>query len=145
MLRFMDESHRDMSSVHWYKSGVSSADFFSQISVMRVGDCTVHHGWTLHDAPPQNNSLSRLAIGFTYVIGDATVLGDFDSKTPSRYSQFKDEDEYSYRDWLKDLKEGDVIDHPLLPLVYRGLKIFPPRKYSRRGSHTPQKYIYESF
>lgn len=125
MLRFLGGSHRDMSQKHWYE-GVddmkSRYGGYGQARALSVGDCTVHHGWVLHYAPPQlptSQYKNRLAIGFTYVAGDATVLTDLYKQTDqNRRATFGDEDEYSYRDWIKDLKEGDVIDHPLLPLVF---------------------------
>jgi len=125
MLRFLEGSHRDISQKSWYK-GVNDIptryNGYAQARYLKVGDCTAHHGWVLHYAPPQNTEseiTNRLAIGFTYVAGDATVLLDkYGTSNPHRRSRFGDEDEYSYRDWMKDLQEGDVIDHPLLPLVY---------------------------
>jgi hypothetical protein len=127
MLRFASGSHRDMSREHWYSSDHVDVVSYSQAYSLNVGDCTVHHGWVKHYAPPQSSANIRLAIGFGFVIGDATVLQDFPAHTPNRYQEFRDEDEYSYRDWIKDLKEGDVIDHPLLPLVFDA-RIVQPRK-----------------
>lgn len=126
MLRFLGGSHRDISQKNWYH-GVAEMKSryggYGQARTLEVGDCTVHHGWVLHYAPPQlktSQFQDRLAIGFTYVAGDATVLTDlYGQDTNShRRATFGDEDEYSYRDWIKDLSEGDVIDHPLLPLVF---------------------------
>jgi hypothetical protein len=127
MLRFLSGSHRDISQASWY-NGLNDMETryggYAQARALNVGDCTVHHGWVLHFAPPQPKASEfkdRLAIGFTYVAGDATVLNDPYAQTdPNRRYRFGDEDEYSYRDWIKDLKGGDVIDHPLLPLVFDG-------------------------
>ena len=119
MLRFVSGSHRDMSREYWYNENYSQSVIHTQAFSLQVGDCTVHHGWINHHAPQQSNSKSRLAIGLTYVIGDATVLRDLPASLDNRYKEFSDEDEYSYRGWMKDMKEGDVIDHPLLPLVFR--------------------------
>lgn len=128
MLRFLSGSHRDISVKNWYNDFDASAEMvaryggYAQARALDVGDCTAHHGWVLHDAPPQpkeSEFKDRLAIGFTYVAGDATVLTDLYSQTDrTRRANFGDEDEYSYRDWIKDLNEGDVIDHPLLPVVF---------------------------
>jgi hypothetical protein len=125
MLRFLEGSHRDISQKIWYKGldEVSTRyEGYSQPRALRVGDCTAHHGWVLHYAAPQNEESEhkqRLAIGFTYVAGDSTVLNDlYNRYDPHRRAHYGDEDEYSYRDWISDLNEGDVIDHPLLPLVY---------------------------
>jgi hypothetical protein len=130
MLRFLDGSHRDISYKNWYHGMDGTEELkaryggYAQARALDVGDCTVHSGWVLHDALPQpkdSDFKDRLAIGFTYVAGDATVLTDLYSQVdPNRRAKFGDEDEYSYRDWIKDLKEGDVIDHPLLPLVFDG-------------------------
>lgn len=130
VLRFLSGSHRDMSQRFWYHGleNISTRyDGFEQAKALDVGDCTVHHGWVVHYAPPQPKAShwkDRLAIGFTYVAGDSTVLPDpYRRSNPHRRCRFGDEDEYSYRDWIKDLHEGDVIDHPLLPLVFNS-KVF---------------------
>lgn len=148
MLRFIAGSHRDLSREHWYGSDYAESTTYSQAHSLDVGDCTIHHGWVKHYAPPQTKENSRLAIGFTYVIGDATVLNDFPADTSNRYTSFKDEDEYSYRDWIQDLKGGDVIDHPLLPVVFNK-RIVQPQKamYQKREfeEDIPDIYLYESF
>lgn len=149
MLQFAPGTHRDVSREHWYGPDRPESVEFAQAHTLKVGDCTAHHGWIKHQAPPQPNSNSRLAIGFTYVIGDATVLTDLPAKTSNRYTEFRDEDELSYRDWIKDLKEGDKIDHPLLPLVYED-RVVTPHKNSFRKRHFNEeemasvKYLYES-
>lgn len=83
-----------------------------------VGDCTAHHGWTLHAAQKQpRRNTARVAIGFSYVYADARVLGGISSAHPVDM-KVPDEDEISYGRWLSDLNQGDAIDHPLLPIVY---------------------------
>ena len=89
---------------------VSSSD-------LEVGDCSVHHGWTLHAAPKHSNPMPRVAIGFSYVYAHARLLGNITS-TQSVDRLVPDEDEISYGKWLPDLRMGDIIDHPLLPVVY---------------------------
>ena len=127
MLRFLSGSHRDISHKIWYHvldDMENRYGGYSQARYLNVGDCTAHHGWLIHCATKQPDSAvhkDRLAIGFTYIAGDSTVLPDLYCQNRSqshRRTQFGDEDEYSYREWIKDLKEGDVIDHPLLPLVF---------------------------
>ena len=49
--------------------------------------------------------------------GDANVL--IKDGNPRKGRESHDEDEASYKPWLKDLQEGERIDHLLLPLVYR--------------------------
>mmetsp|Transcript_26677 Transcript_26677/g.45077 ORF Transcript_26677/g.45077 Transcript_26677/m.45077 type:complete len:150 (-) Transcript_26677:1611-2060(-) len=149
MLQFAPGTHRDVSREHWFGPGLVEAIEFAQAHTLAVGDCTAHHGWIKHYAPPQPNHNSRLAIGFTYVIGDATVLRDLPAETENRYAEFGDEDELSYRDWIKDLQEGDVIDHPLLPLVHNE-RVTEPHKNTFKKKKFDEnemksvKYMYES-
>lgn len=128
MLQFAPGSHRDVSREHWFGPNSPEAFTFAQAHTLEVGDCTAHHGWTKHWAPGQPTDTPRLAIGFTYVIGDATVLSDWKAVTNNRYAPFKNEDEISFRDWIGDLKEGEVIDHSLLPIVYDGHPVVTPHK-----------------
>lgn len=124
MLRFVPGSHRDMSQAHWYTAEHEETVEVVQARQLRVGDCTVHHGWIRHFSPPQKKGVS-LAVSFTYVIGDATVLDDFPAVSPLRYTTFEEEENCSYRDWIADLHGGDVIDHPLLPIVFDARIIAP--------------------
>ena len=77
-----------------------------------------HHGWTLHCAgvqPP--GSKPRLALTASYFADGAKVLarkGD----SSVRQQLLHDEDAESYQGWLKDVKDGAVAVHKLLPLVY---------------------------
>jgi hypothetical protein len=85
---------------------------------LEVGDCTVHHGWTLHAAQKQPAiSSARVAIGFSYVFSGARVLGKITEDHPVD-RKVPDEDAVSYERWLLHMNQGDVIDHPLLPIVY---------------------------
>lgn len=148
ILRFFPGSHRDMSRAHWYTWGAQESFEFSQSSFLKIGDCTAHHGWVLHQAPLQPNTDTRVALSFTYVFGDARVLNDMKAVTSNRYMEFKSEGDMSYRDWIKDLKEGDVINHPLLPVVNDMLPIYSKNTiYSSAqfDKGMPDAYLHESF
>lgn len=84
-----------------------------------VGDCTAHHGWTLHAAQsqPKHSNVARVAIGFSYVYTHARVLGSMTKAHPVD-RKVPDEDEISYGQWLPDMNQGDPINHPLLPIVF---------------------------
>jgi hypothetical protein len=78
-----------------------------------LGDCTFHHGWVLHSAPPNNSPSTRYAYTVSFVKDGARLLtGQNQVRAPDS------EDGQSYREWIRDVGWGGVADHPLLPLVY---------------------------
>jgi hypothetical protein len=83
-----------------------------------VGDVSWHHGWTLHCAGPQPpGTPARLALAVSFFADGARLLavkGDPSVQGGMQHS----EDAESYADWVKDLADGAVARHPLLPLVY---------------------------
>lgn len=124
MLKFAHGSHRDMTLRHWYQPHLlyNTEEILARYGLgtpayLDVGDCTVHSGWVMHAASIQPKSRPpRMALGFGFVASDATVM--IANGNPLKIRNFPDEDEISYGPWLPDLKEGQVIDHPLLPIVY---------------------------
>jgi len=141
LLLFAKRSHRDVSSNYWYhnivgvlgglRNNLTAAAMNIHNAIvgrygvaiyehMNVGSCTVHDGWLYHSANSQvSGSRDRVAIGFSFVSARARVLPELESR--KRFLMRRDldpEDNWSYKEWLRDLKPNDVIDHPMLPLVY---------------------------
>jgi len=131
MLKFAHGSQRDLTFRHWYQPQLlySADEIIARYGIgtpayLDVGDCTAHSGWVLHGASQQPGTRPpRMALGFGFVASDATVM--MYNGNPRKVRNFPDEDEISYGPWLPDLEEGQVIDHPLLPIVYP--KIVPPQ------------------
>jgi hypothetical protein len=138
LLLFAKHSHRDISSTYWYHHIIGTTGdlqekdmslynaivnryelaVYDQIS---VGSCTVHDGWMFHSANSQIiGSRDRVAIAFSFVSARARVLPGLKSteKEGILRKSMHTEDYLSYKEWFHDLKANDVIDHPLLPLVY---------------------------
>lgn len=76
MLTFAMGSHRDVSYVHWYPDPQSPDQMklimedryrFGRMGRMQVGDCTAHHGWVFHSAPPQATG-TRYTIMIPYIV-----------------------------------------------------------------------------
>jgi hypothetical protein len=87
---------------------------------LSVGDCVVHHGWLDHGSTSQVfKNGPRDAITFSYIDGDARKL---ESKEERHGREFLTrnikEDQIMFRDWYYDVPEGEVVDHPKLPLVW---------------------------
>ena len=64
ILTFAMGSHRDLTYSHWYpdpqsadqlKSILEDRYKFGRMNDIKIGDCTAHHGWVYHSAPPQPN------------------------------------------------------------------------------------------
>eukprot|EP00878_Enallax_costatus_P025053 GHUV01026774.1.p1 GENE.GHUV01026774.1~~GHUV01026774.1.p1 ORF type:complete len:227 (+),score=34.70 GHUV01026774.1:477-1157(+) len=85
---------------------------------MSLGDVSWHHGWTLHGAAPQPpGTPQRLAIAVSFFADGARLLAR--NSDPSVYGHMlHDEDAESYGCWLKDMKDGALARHTMLPVVY---------------------------
>lgn len=112
---------------------------------MKVGDCTVHAGWTLHSANA-NNALDdgidgnrggnkrgggeRHALAVTYVDALAEiredVVGTTSAKGHGGASAAMDgggdvghhEDQRSYQGWIGDVRPREYFEHDLVPIVW---------------------------
>jgi len=74
------------------------------------GDVSIHHGWTLHSAAavPSDGPLRwAWTLGF---MADGARL----RKTSAGIGM---EDAVSYEAWIQDLNHGDLVDHPMVPLL----------------------------
>lgn len=118
-LHFASGSHRDFALAYWQNNqGMANLESRGYPVVdypcMTLGDVSIHHGWTLHWAPGQpGTGPARAAWTVSYFADGAKVLA-----TRHTRRKLQDEDGWSYQAWRKDLKEGQVARHPLLPVVY---------------------------
>lgn len=73
------------------------------------GDASIHHGWTLHSASavPEGGPL-RVAWTLGFIADGARLL---------RKACSAQEDAVSYESWIRDLGQGAVVDHPMVPLL----------------------------
>lgn len=79
---------------------------------MALGDASFHHGWVLHGSPPNHTKEARVALSIAYTAADARTLGEEALFLPDH------EDEISYEEWVDEVGEGNVIEHPLTPIIY---------------------------
>ena len=86
---------------------------------LALGDATVHSGWTLHCADG-NNSLGedRHALAISFVDADAQVRETALDFTPSSGGYGDNEDQWSYREWVNDVKPRTPFRHPLAPIIW---------------------------
>lgn len=139
ILLYAEGSHRDISLIHWYPTEISEKQkieiiheryLIGKVNYLNVGDCTAHHGWIYHSAPPQPQSShsqqqnsqyspgSRIAFAMSFVSDMARVLPDLYGNETRHFRPFSFEDSLSFASWINDLTPMTNINHPLLPLVY---------------------------
>lgn len=121
-LEFACGSHRDFALPFWHDlrgRDLTDRNYAKATTgAMQVGDVSWHHGWLLHRAGPQPvGTPPRIALAVCYFQDGARVLPR--KKDPSVLKHMMhSEDEESYKDWLKDIRDGGVATHPLLPVVF---------------------------
>lgn len=108
---------RDFALPYWFE--LEGKDLEERYEVQsygafEVGDCSFHHGWTLHSAPGNTGSATRIAYTVTFIRDKARLLNNDDYQL--RYPD--QEDTGSYAPWLDEVGWGGVAEHPLLPLVF---------------------------
>ena len=107
-LRFLDRSHQEgplevVSLQHDLRE--THPLLFAQYRVsgpqqLRSGDATVHHGCTVHGAPPNDTASPRWAYIAEFIPGDARVAGPRSARVEAA-----------------GLTAGDRFDHPAFPLT----------------------------
>jgi len=91
-------------------------DIYDKIN---LGDCVAHHGWLLHGATSQRSSSGpREAIALSYVHADDYKLLSKEDREGIPFLEDGFEDEIVFWQWYYDVKDGAIIDHPKLPLVW---------------------------
>lgn len=113
---FASGSHRDFGFPFWFDPREDDCseryEVFSE-EEMEAGDCTFHHGWTLHSAPGNGADETRYAYSVSFIADGAhTLEKDISDKL------MNDEDKQSYAHWIEDVGWGNYADHPSLPIVY---------------------------
>lgn len=116
-LVFASASHRDFALSYW--SDPTAYDLSDRYATMQydeweVGDCTWHHGWTLHCAPGNTLPEARYALSLSFVADETALLNE---EGHIRYPD--DEDMQSYSEWINDIGWGGIAEHPYTPIVYR--------------------------
>lgn len=82
-------------------------------SPLSPGDCTAHHGWLLHSAPPNESEIDRKAIAVSFIGVGAKRL-----PVKGRRREPDDEDMESYKGWFAEIGPGQPAKHKLMPVVY---------------------------
>jgi len=118
-LLFVDGSHADFALPYW--NGIDGHAYerleerYSKTShhmPMKVGDCTVHAGWTLHCADEAIDE--RIAYAVTFVDSKAEVRED----VAVLQSKGDDEDRWSYSTWIEGVSPRRMFRHPAVPIVW---------------------------
>ncbi|KAL3925051.1 MAG: hypothetical protein SGILL_000656 [Bacillariaceae sp.] len=81
---------------------------------MKMGDVTVHSGWTLHCSSGNSNnpfSEDRVALAISFVDSKADIRPDWESTGDN-------EDAWSYQEWCKDVTPRTEFSHELVPIVW---------------------------
>mmetsp|Transcript_25623 Transcript_25623/g.37564 ORF Transcript_25623/g.37564 Transcript_25623/m.37564 type:complete len:518 (+) Transcript_25623:435-1988(+) len=130
-LCFVDQSHVDIALPYWNGADgdeytrlderYGGDDGVKSYMPLNVGDITAHSGWTLHYAPPGGGMVGdevRYAIAVTYVDGRAEIRDDVASSSSYGGEKGDDEDNWSYKDWIHDVKPRTQFSHDLVPIIY---------------------------
>jgi hypothetical protein len=116
-LIFASGSHRDFSLPYWRAElgDLTGRYPVESYPLLALGDATWHAGWTLHSSPPQpKTGPPRAAMAVSFFADGARRL------PPARLLQRQphSEDAAGSAAWLRDVPEGAVARHPLLPIVF---------------------------
>jgi hypothetical protein len=127
-LIFCSKSHTDMALPYWNPPPQQQNDHVTSewdrlerrypkrlvdYMPMRIGDVTVHSGWTLHCSNGNNeeNGNDRMAIAITFVDGESEVRPDWKKVGDN-------EDRWSYEEWCKEVAPRTRFTHDLVPIVW---------------------------
>lgn len=117
-LSFATKSHVDFSLPFWFNPDeveLSDRYFVNDHGAYALGDVSVHHGWTLHSAPPNLTKETRFALSLSFVADGVPMLPL--SEQDNGLLRVPDlEDSQSYRDWINET--GAFLQHDLCPIVY---------------------------
>jgi len=136
-LLFASKSHVDFALPLWFdpeEMDLSDRYLLADNGAYQLGDCSVHHGWCLHAAPPNESKETRWALSLSYIADGAPLLPTSQSASSAsgaaggplfqtgQESGLRcapdDEDAEAYRDWV--LQAGSFLqDDEACPLVWR--------------------------
>lgn len=128
-LLFCSKSHNDFSLPYW-NSIENAQDEHSEwkrlehrypkdpvhYMPMKVGDLTVHSGWTLHcaDGAEGGTGVDRMALAISFVDAKAELRPDsMDDKGLG-----DNEDRWSYQDWVHSVPPRQPFLHEFVPIVW---------------------------
>lgn len=134
-LIFARGSHKDLALHFWYgdpRCDVDGSNRYQEANIgasgLALGDCTWHHGWTLHCAPPNPLQTPRRALAISFFAD-----GDRRLRSPRRVPH--SEDAESYEPWLEDVPPGHPARHTLLPLVWDSSRGGAQRILQKEAAH----------
>ena len=55
---------------------------------LSVGDCTVHHGWTLHYSPENSLDMARFAYAVSFIADGTRLLNKDNTKVSMNFNAF---------------------------------------------------------
>ena len=116
MLTFASGSHKDGSAKNIEISDESEAALnnyvqqqgyeITRTKSMNAGDATWHYGWTLHNAPGNNSSITREVMTIIYFADGATIT-----------APINEHQEADRNRWLGSLQPGEMAASTLNPLL----------------------------
>jgi ectoine hydroxylase-related dioxygenase (phytanoyl-CoA dioxygenase family) len=127
-LIFCSKSHADIALPYWNPPPQQQHDHVSSewdrlelrypkrlvdYMPMRIGDVTVHSGWTLHCSSGNNmkNGNDRMAIAISFVDGESGIR-------PNWQNVGDNEDRWSYEAWCNEVAPRTRFTHDLVPIVW---------------------------
>jgi ectoine hydroxylase-related dioxygenase (phytanoyl-CoA dioxygenase family) len=126
-LIFCSKSHSDFALPFWNDFDEAEyqrlEDRYRNSTVnympLSLGDVTVHSGWTLHCADDNIEGKDRVALAISYVDARAEIREDALEETNSGGGGYGDnEDQWSYKDWVQDVRPRQQFRHALVPIVW---------------------------
>ncbi|KAL3945123.1 MAG: hypothetical protein SGBAC_000791 [Bacillariaceae sp.] len=124
-LMFCSKSHNDFALPYWNPtSGKESIEWdrledrYPEKTVdympMKVGDLTVHSGWTLHCAGESDQTTDRIALAISFVDANAEIRPD----ALDTAGKGDNEDLNSYLEWGTSVTPRTKFEHPMVPIVW---------------------------
>lgn len=111
-----DEEEQDARSSEWDRLELRYQDRYVDYMPMKLGDVTLHSGWTLHYANgnDDDNEKDRLALAISYVDAKAELRPD----ALDDLGKGDNEDLNSYRKWATSILPRTQFEHELVPIVW---------------------------